>query len=151
MGYDLRAYVDVDQKELERFVVENAIDRTDWEQMQAVKAFVASNYGIEALYPMVFWNDRCSIFEVMCSRGTNFIRDDPRFSNRRYHKVLEAEHGMPFPFHLMSINHSISTDRGAVEVARDLRVFFSDDEDLMDFAQWLEDTAKVCSTYELSC
>ena len=83
------------------------------------------------------------------SYSVSFIRDDERFKNRRFQNELEVKVGRPFPACLTSICF-ISTSSDALKVAEELKIFFADDEDLMDFADWLEKTAKYCSTYELS-
>jgi hypothetical protein len=44
----------------------------------------------------------------------------------------------------------VHTDEDALEVAAELRMFFAGDRDLIVFADWLEETAAYCSTYELS-
>ena len=82
--------------------------------------------------------------------GYAFIRDDDRFDNRRYHKLLEDKVGLPFPECLESINYTLRTSEDAIEIAKGLRTFFASDHNLIMFADWLEETCKYCSTYELS-
>ena len=82
--------------------------------------------------------------------GTNFIRDDERFTNRRYHSMLERKIGKDFPNILQTINWSLRDAQDAIEVAEGLETFFADDESLQCFAKWCRKTAEWCCTYELS-
>lgn len=155
MGYDLVAYFDLNQDEIEQFVMENNIDKKNCDQSDMIvdyyKTKHLSNTNFTLDYMIYAWNEDCQMHEIMQYYGTNFIRDDERFDNRRYHKMLEDKYGISFPQCLQGINYTLRTSNDAKEVAKELRVFFPDDISLMHFADWLEETAKYCSTYELSC
>ena len=88
--------------------------------------------------------------EIYLSHHSTFIRDDERFTNRRYHEMLERKVNRKFPWCLNDINSYIRENVHALKVAKELRIFFPEDGKLMNFADWLEHTAKYCSTYELS-
>ena len=138
MGYDLVAYVDVDHEQLAGMSEE------------AIKASITQKYpgdlGISYIY-----NEQCGMHEIyMYYGGTNFIRDDERFDNRRYQKMMETKVGQAFPPCLSYINDYVRTREDAIDVAAGLELFFKDDVSLMWFAEWLRKTAKFCSTYELS-
>jgi hypothetical protein len=155
MGYDLLAYFDVDQDAIEKFIQENNIDKNDWKDWRShelICKYYQQNYmdKNEKLNLMYSWNKACQIHEIHVSYRTTFIRDDERFTNRRYHAVLEKKFGRRFQNCLRNINWSIHTSADALEVADGLSVFFADDEMLMYFAGWLRITAKYRSTYELS-
>ena len=149
MGYDLLAYIDADQDEVDKIILENKLDRNDWD----ARCIIVEKY--KQVHPeidmdmMYSFNDRCSMHELYCSHGTNFIRDDERFTNRRYHSWLEQKLGKPFPKILQAINWSLRDAQDAVEIAEGLETFFADDESLQWFAKWCRETAKLCSTYEL--
>lgn len=101
---------------------------------------------LKALHLLYSYNDGVEMHEMFSYQDTNFIRDDERFQNRRFSSVL----GKPFPMCLGNICMWIRSNCEAIEVAKELRVFFHDDSDLMYFADWLDKTAAHCSTYELS-
>lgn len=155
MGYDIVAYFDTDQSvqdELDAFVQQNKINKNKFDSSQKIADFYKEKYlpadwVHEVLYE---WNKRCGFHELCSSQGTNFIRDDERFNNARYQKLLESRVGQPFPWQLSSINHNLSRKKDALEIAKQLRIFFKDDSGLLQFADWCEDTAKYCSSYELS-
>lgn len=150
MGYDIDAYFDIDQSEVEKWITENGIDRSDWKQSDLIVDHCKQQFSLPYKLLMYYhWNEECQIHELYASYRTNFIRDDKRFQNRRFHKVLEAKLGRPFPSCLDDINYYVRTSKDAIEVAMELAFFFGHDQDLMDFAKWLLTTAKYCSTYEL--
>jgi hypothetical protein len=150
MGWDLCAYFDLDQEEIEKFITENNIDRE--EEEEKIEEFFKSKYLADSTFrPMYSWNEDCSLHEINVSHHTSFIRDDERFENRRFQAHLEKKVGRPFPQCLKEINWGLRTREDALEVAGELEVFFPDDLSLKSFASWLRKTAPFCSTYELSC
>jgi hypothetical protein len=154
MGWDIQAYYDVNQEEIEEFINKNNIDREDWDQNDKISSYFKETYfkdkGCHCLGAIYSWNEKCGIHEVFDYYRVSFIRDDERFTNRRYQQLLEKEIGEPFPYCLTHICTTIYTKNDAIKVAEALETFFKDDEHLMDFAEWLKETAKYCSTYELS-
>lgn len=88
--------------------------------------------------------------EIWSIYSTSFLRDDPRFQNRRFLKMLEEKTGKEVPVVLTNMNFYIRTAEDALEAASGLETFFADDKWLVHFARWLRETAKCCSTYELS-
>ncbi len=152
MGHDLVAYFDVDQDDLERFVRDNNIDRNDWNQCKLVSDRYKTKHLQDhpKLFPVYCWNEECQIHEMFEMYGTNFIRDDERFDNRRFQAILAKKVGREFPCCLKNINWTVRTSYKALEVAEELAAFFAEDKSLMHFAEWLRQTAQHCSTYELS-
>lgn len=154
MGWDLQAFFDIDQDAIEQLLVENNIDRYDWGQSDVVGNLFKKKYLKDAdkgsLFPIYNWNSDCQMHEIYDMYSTNFIRDDERFENRRYHALLEKRVGARFPECLKSLNWTLRTAKDAIDVADALNVFFANDKDLSHFARWLRATAKYCSTYELS-
>jgi hypothetical protein len=152
MGWDIVAYYDVNQTELDNFVNSNNIDKTEWEQHHIVSSYYKNEHlkDEKQLGVIYSWNSNCKFHEVFDTYSVSFIRDDERFRNRRYQKELENKVNHPFPTCLTHICCTITTSNDALQVAEELERFFGDDEDLMDFAEWLKTTAKYCSTYELS-
>lgn len=151
MGYDIMAYFDVNQKQIDEFINTNKIDINDSKQHKLIIDFYKQQHpGIEKLGLIYIWNKKCSIHEIFDFQGTNFIRDDERFRNRRYQQILAEKHNREFPRILTNINWNLSTAKDAIQIADELTIFFGDDEDLMYFAEWLRLTSKYCSTYEYS-
>lgn len=155
MGYDIVAYFDIDQEEIESFIHKNSIDRSDWNQSNSI----ADHYRAKHLnnnpvfnYILYEWEEGCRLHEVFdYYGGTNFIRDDERLTNKRYQTVLSSRIGRPFPDCLRCIHMYVSTSEDAIEVANELCMFFAEDDNLMHFASWLKLTANYGCTYEFSC
>lgn len=153
MGWDLVAYLDVDQEEFESLLLKNGVDREDWEACARIaQEYASAHHAPEAAALSLSheWNEACGMHEVYVTHSLGFLRDDQRFDNRRYHAMLEKKVGKPFPQCLECIPY-LGTREGALDVADALSDFFGGDERLMHFADWLRVTAKYCSTYELSC
>jgi hypothetical protein len=152
MGWDIVAYYDIDQTEIDTYISSNSINKDNWDECDIVAKYYKDIHLPKdaTLYPVYQWNDSCNIHEMYEMYGVNFIRDDKRFDNRRYQKELEKKIGRPFPECLRGMNWTVSTSKDALEVARELEVFFPDDIDMAHFAKWLRKTAQYCSTYELS-
>lgn len=151
MGYDLVAYYDnVDQKEINDFIITNNIDRDDWDQGNVIANYYKEKYLNETdLNVNYTWNDSCKIHEFWDIHSTSFIRDDERLSNRVYHSFLEKQVGETFPDCLRSINWTLRNADNAIQVYNAIRLFFPEDRSLMRFADWLQKTSKYCSIYEL--
>ena len=144
MGYDIIAYFDVNQKQMDDFIVENNINRDDWwnEGNLMVEYYKKENPETKDLKMYYIWNGKCQLHEIHDSYGTNFIRDDGRFSNAFFMRDK--------PYCLSDINHGLHTAKDAVEIADALEEHFAEDHHLMSFADWLRTTAKHCVVYELS-
>lgn len=147
MGYDIVAYFDVDQNDLDIF-----IKTYNPSEKYIIKYYKDKYIDIQDSHFDIYYtyNKKVSMHEFITMTGTTFIRDDERFNNKRYHKMLEKKHDKPFPSCLEDINWGMRTDKDALKVAESLEEFFNDDENLQCFAEWLRTTAKYCSTYELS-
>ena len=143
MGYDIIAYFYVNQEQIEEFIVENKIDRDDSKQDRLVVDYYKSkNPDMKDLHIIYQWNSECKIHEFFDSYGTNFIRDDIRFSNRRFMQNL--------PNCLSDINYGLHNTEDAIEIAEAIDEYFADDYKLMGFAEWLRTTARNGCMYELS-
>ena len=149
MGFDLDAFVDVDENFIEQIIKEN-----DWDARTDHRYKIAKRYVSERMPDMVnefyfyHYNSTCKLHELHFSMGTNFIRDDKRFDNRRFIRKLEKQHGKKFSSVLANMCFRILDRSDALEVVDGINVFFKEDEDLMKFADWLRRTARYCSTYE---
>lgn len=156
MGYDLYAYVDLDQTHMEDFIKSEGLDKLDWEHGGKIAEKYAEKYlpklnetGYD-MRPFYSYQEDCQIHTMHYSVGTNFIRDDSRFENRHYLKAWEQKHRKKFLYILQNMNCTIRTRCAAQEAAQAIETFFSDDEDLMRFSKWLRETSKICDIYELS-
>ena len=157
MGYDLRAYVDVDQTKMDYVIKFYRFDKFKFvDSSQIAKKYkmlyipelAKTGFQMELSY---HFDEACQIHEMYYSVGTNFIRDDERFENRRYqYHVLEQKFGERFPNKLCTMNHTIHNDDNAREAAEALEKWFSEDEHLLNFSKWLRETSRVCNIYELS-
>ena len=151
MGYDITAFFHVNQKQIDEFIHENNIDKTKSKQHTLiVDYYKTKNPEMKEMEIMYHWNRNCEIHEFFDYYGTNFIRDDERFIKRRYHKLLVEKHNFPFPDCLKDINFYLRTTKDAIEIVDALHIFFSHDDDLMRFANWLRLTSKHCAMYDLS-
>ena len=102
---------------------------------------------------MYEFDESCDMHQIWCTHHSNFIRDDDRFTNRRFQTMLCKRLGKDeeaFPSCLTNICWSLTTRDDAIEIAQALGEFFADDRCLTGFAEWLRKTATCCSTYELS-
>lgn len=151
MGFDIMAYFYVNQTYIDNFIQENNIDRKDRKQHDRIVEFYKTKYpevkDVDIIYS---WNRADEIHDFWAYCGTNFIRDDKRFTDERYHRTLIEKHNRLFPDCLTNINLYLRTAKDAIEIADELTIFFGDDDDLMDFADWLRRTSKNCAYYELS-
>lgn len=156
MGWDILAYFDIDHNEIQEMINDHNIqDKSNWDETDVIEKcykekHLSSEEDRKTLHPLYHWNEGCKIHEMYDMYGTSFIRDDERFSNRRYQKELEKKVGKPFPKCLESLNWTLRTADDAQNVSNALKEFFQDDVNLMHFANWLRVTSKYCSTYELS-
>ena len=142
------AYLNIDQDEVSDYIKTHEIDVKNWDQAQKVANYFFSKTSIRC--GLYVFNEDCAIHEIFTSYSTSFIRDEKRFTNRRYQEILEKKYNRAFPYCLENINWYVRSNHDAIEVANELRIFFPDDNRLMCFAEWLEDTATFCNTYELS-
>lgn len=155
MGYDMMAYLDISQEAVDDIIKKGNFNKTDYEGddtrkiADAYKARFLPDFPYDLYYD---YNEKCNRHEIHASYPTSFIRDDERFDNRRWIKMMEEKTGEEFPYVLESINYAMRTRENALTVANGIRTFFQDKDDflLQRFADWCEKTAEVCSTYELS-
>lgn len=63
---------------------------------------------------------------------------------------LEKKLGKEFPNCLDGINWNLRTKKNAIEISESLNEFFKEDINLQYFSEWLKETAKYCSLYDLS-
>jgi len=156
MGYDQEAYLDIDdqhiQDEITKFIKENNLDTEKYEAMKIIGCEFGNRYCDDKHLGWIYiYNENCNMHEIHCSHCSNFIRDDERFTNPRYQRMLCKRLGKEaFPRCLEYICWNLRTRNDAIEIADALAEFFADDRDLLQFADWLRSTAKCCSTYELS-
>jgi hypothetical protein len=151
MGCDIIANFYVNQEEIEEFIHENNIDRTNSKQYKLIVDYYKETHPEVKECEMIYsWNRHDELHEFFDFVGTNFIRDDDRLSNPQYHRILIEKHQRLFPDCLTDINWYLRSTKDAIEIADELTIFFGDDEDLMGFADWLRKTSKNCAYYELS-
>ena len=145
MGYDLFAYLPVDDDKIEEFIKANNINIKVFDECKTVaEHFYKEISGLEcengSTCPVIYYHsnteDRHVLFEP---HGCNYIRD---------HKLLK-NNSSTLPYYLSDCLYYIRKPERAIEVAKGLREYFSNDEDLMHFAEWLEKTSKYCVSYRL--
>jgi len=151
MGCDIFAYFYVNQEEIDDIILENNIDKKDWKQHSLIVDFYKTKHPEMKEFEIIYsWNRNDQIHYFFEYHGTNYIRDHKQLSDRPYHRVLEEKHNCVFPDCLLDINYFLRTVNNAIEIADALTIFFSDDDELMCFANWLKRTSKHCARYELS-
>lgn len=153
MGWDLCAYLDVDQEAMMEIIAQHPDwdeDNYDLEQSESVAREYCKLKNICGLRFWYSFDKDIGIHEMHTSYRTTFIRDDKRFANPRFIRILEQKHNKPFPDVLENMNWCIRSPLDAIEAADGIETFFGDDEDLMDFARWLRAAAEHCRTWELS-
>ena len=154
MGYDLIAYFDIDQDDIEKFIS----GATDVDKTPAIVQYFLDTYVDNeddkdylrkwGLY--YEWDDEMEIHKIETSHPSSFIRDDTRLSSLYYQKQLEKKVGKPFPYILGDMNWYIREPEHAEEAAAAIYDFFPDDTSLMGFRKWLLITSKYALCYELS-
>lgn len=156
MAIDIIAYFDVDQEKIEKYIVENNIDRNNYSAREKIIDYYKKHIIYDDLehvgksFFIYLWDNQLKIHKIFAIKAVKFIRDDSRFNDIYYKNMLEKKHGKPFPFCLQNILYSLKTVKQANEVADQLCIFFADDYKLMNFEKWLRETAKYCIGYELS-
>ena len=108
MGWDLVAYVDVNQTELDSLMLEHNLDKTNWDHYKAISDIYKAKHG-NKLFMNYYWNAKVGMHEMHSRYGINFIRDDERLSNVRYHKLLEQKYDKPYPYCLEIIYFYVTT------------------------------------------
>jgi hypothetical protein len=147
MGIDIDGYVDIQQEEVERLIVESGLDREDDED-QIVELLKKKYVAVESKSNFIYrWIPKCELHEFYTF--TNFP-DDERLDNPRFHEKLEKSIGQEYPVCLSGLPWSLRETADAKEVAAAIRVFFAGDRRLGWFADWLEETSKYCKSYETS-
>lgn len=151
MGCDLCAFLDVDQEAMDNILSQHP----DWDPNEVPhNEHICHEYctlkGITGLRFMYTFDEDLGIHEMQTWYRTTFIRDDKRFTNPRYKRILETRHNQPFPDILDDMNFCIRSPMDAMEAAIGIETFFAQDAHLMDFAKWLRAAAEHCRTWELS-
>jgi hypothetical protein len=150
MGWDILAYVDIDQSEVEEYIKNAGLDKNEWKHGNTIAEYFRKKLGIDD-YMYYTWNDICQLHELFFSYRVTFIRNDDRFTNIRYQIEYQKRTGKDFPRCLTgSFLFCLHDRHDAVQIASALRDTFSDDEDIAFFAKWLDETARICKVYELS-
>lgn len=151
MGFDIIAHFYVNQNQIEQFIHNNNIDKNNYKEHHIIeKYYKETNPSIKELNIIYRWNPEYETHEFKDFYGTNFIRDDKRFNDIQYHMFFQEKYKCEFPQCLNNINYSLHTAEDALNIANALTLFFSDDEYLMSFANWLRITSNNTYSYELS-
>ena len=151
MGWHMLAYYRLDQDEVNKYINQNNIDiftcsydqkrqiaRHFYEKLSGDKIDDDKMYELPADY---YYNKTLKIHEIIEDTGVNYIRD---------HEGLKNDHPMcKLPFHLSCCLTVLDTDEDAKKIAKDLRLYFPDDDKIDMFATWLERTSQYCYAYKL--
>lgn len=147
MGWNLHAHLALDQEQVEEFIINNSLDKTNHIDGDVIAAHFSPNKDIQFFYN---WKEEIELHEIYSIFRVTHIRDDERFTDPSYQCDFEKKMGYPFPEMLRYVLFNICRRRDAIHVAHDLRLIFDDDPDVMCFADWLASTAENCDRYELS-
>lgn len=157
MGYDIVAYMDIDQDDIEKYITDNTIDREDLHNSKVIEYYLDKYVEKETDRDYLrkwkiyyYWDDEFGLHKIEAYHPSNFIRDDDRLSNKYLIKNLERKTGKPYPYILEDMNIYIREPADAEEAAVALLDFFPEDMGLMHFRTWLLITAKYALCYELS-
>lgn len=152
MGWHIHAYYDINQDDFSEFLTEHNLHKEKWEDADEIAKLYREKCLLldESVYLIYYWNSNCGIHELYEIYGVNFIRNDERFTNPRFHRELEKRMNKPFPSCLLNICWDLRTREDALQIAEALKTFFLEDEGLTYFAKWLTKTARYCSTYDIS-
>lgn len=148
MGWHIHAYYDIDQNEFDIFLAKHGLCRDDEDKI--AQSYKQMHSLSDDVYLIYFWNNECQMHELYESYGVNFIRDDDRLCNPRFHEQYEKNTGKPFPNCLKSICWNLHTRADAIEIAHEIQSCLLDDIRLKFFAEWLSRTTQFCSTYDIS-
>ena len=153
MGCNMNAFYDIDQEEIEKFIIENQIDTKD----EASKTILIKHFYEQAsgnklnqdvhswqIPTYYFYNKDRNLHVLYESHGCKCIRDHELL---RYDAFPPPKYEIPWSITMWS---SIRNPENAMDTATDLRKFFSDDYMLMQFADWLERTSKYCYAYSVN-
>ena len=125
MGFDIMVYFYVNQNYIDDFIKEHNIDIKDRKQHKLIVEYYKTKYPeVKEVDIMYSWNRNDEIHDFWSFYGTNFIRDDDRFSDERYHRTLIEKHDRLFPDCLTNINLYLRTEKDAIEIADELTIFF---------------------------
>ena len=154
MGLDVYVYYQIDQNAMEEIIQTHSLDRTTWDLDK--RRTIAEQYRSKYMPNLrtnrinyIWENDLHKLYD---SRGVNFIRDDHRFTDRYYHESFKAKYGVPFPDcldHILGFLGFIGYKKKAQDVADALLKYFSEDANLVCFAEWLRETEPYALYYEL--
>lgn len=148
----IEAYLDIEQEEIEEYISKNGKDINKQEDKEEILQFFykkitgedlgEKHYGIYYQY-----NKKLNLHEIIHYHTANFIYKNEKFANLRYISILEKKIGKKYP-DCLHMPYMVYDKKNALDIAEGLRIFFSEDDDLISYAEWLKKTAKYCSFYE---
>jgi hypothetical protein len=150
--------MNISQADIESFITKHNIDINDGKDCDKILEYFIDEYIMEqdktyfsTSFMNYSFNSQLGLHSIYAKYRTTFIRDDARLSSKYFQAVLETKIGKPFPYILTSLNYCINKPDSAKEAAKAIKEFFPDDEDLMNFREWLLKTSMYAVVYELSC
>lgn len=158
MGIELFVYFEIDQNIINQFIKHHNIndidlkDNTNWQYRKIIANYYKSEFLLDLRDVDVYyhWDNQLGLHELYSCKPVKFIREDPTFYDQFYHDQFEAFHGVPFPECLNHFLYNISDKTDASEVADELIKYYSEDDALLSFANWLKCTSSYAVNYELS-
>ena len=163
MGYDIIIKFPINQDDIEDFVCKNKIDKNDSNQKgMIIDYYKKQNPNMAEINLCYYWSQSEYMHVFFDYYGTNFLRNDKRFTEKALQQQLAEKYGRDFPKCLINLSYQyqFNTSEDAVEIAEALMLFFNDIDDdddddnnfrLICFAKWLLRTSKINgATYELS-
>jgi hypothetical protein len=143
MGCSIDAYYSVNKEEIEKFIQENDIDINNWKQCNIIakhfyEKITGKKYEKEFCPLLYVYSKTEREHKLINFHSCKYIRDHESFERR------------DLPFHVTNCLYCITVPEDAIRVAKDLRIYYPNDEDLLHFADWLEETSKYCYKYHYS-
>lgn len=134
MGWSIDAYYNISNIEIDYFIQEHNIKNNNEISKHFYEKLTGKEYNI---YSSVHYYNKDGEHYIYEYYQCNCIRD---------HKKL---HEKP-PNMLGTCLLWIRSSDDAIQIAKNLRDYYHDDDVLINFAEWLETTSKYCHLYKLS-
>jgi hypothetical protein len=136
MGVCLNIYLDIDQNTITKYIDDNNLDKSNY-----IDNTTISNHFFPDLDVSCYYDEDLDIYKIYVSYGINFIRDNKKFNDIVYHKILEKKHCKKFRCSYFDIR-GMSNKEDIINIIAEIRFWFSDEEDFICFSNFLEKILK---------
>lgn len=140
----LVAYFDVNQADIQKYINENNLNTSSWDDAQEIARYFKTKYLTACSYPFhvhYLYNRRIDKHEFFDAHPVAFILQDIRLQSPIRRGCCKIKRNI----HVACIR----TVKDAIVTAHDLRMEYDNDDSLMLFAGWLQVTARFCLQYRI--